>query len=215
MAREHKTIQSYSQATVGSRERAGKQLLQCVLMAGKHEETHLHCIGDGAPWIAEQVEQQFGSNASFLIDFYHLAQYLAEAAQCCQQNDSSTWLARQKKLILENQTEDVFLNLQKHIDLKSCRHEKCPAEKCFNYMNKRRKYLDYKGASDKGLPVGSGEIESGIRSIIQSRLKLPGAWWLEKNADVMLSLKTVRANGLWKQYWHKQQDFSSKSLVQS
>ena len=82
-------------------------------------------------------------------------------------------------------------------------------------MDKRRKYLNYKEALDAGLPIGSGEIESGIRAIIQSRLKLPGAWWLAENANSMLALKTVRANGFWEQYWGHQksgrQEFSAQA----
>jgi len=51
------------------------------------------------------------------------------------------------------------------------------------------------------LPIGSGKIESGHRSIIQKRLKIPGGWWLKKNAQSMVSLRVVRANGAFEQYW--------------
>jgi hypothetical protein len=32
-------------------------------------------------------------------------------------------------------------------------------------------------------------------------LKIAGAWWLETNAERMLQLRTVRANGDWNKYW--------------
>ena len=38
----------------------------------------------------------------------------------------------------------------------------------------RKHDLDYKTALEKGLPIGSGEIESAHRYVIQERLKLPG-----------------------------------------
>ncbi len=82
-------------------------------------------------------------------------------------------------------------------------------------MDKRRRYLNYKDALDAELPIGSGEIESGIRSIIQSRIKLPGAWWLEDNVDAMFALKTVRANGFFDQYWNSQQNGGQGNLAQT
>jgi len=47
----------------------------------------------------------------------------------------------------------------------------------------------------------SGEIESAHRYVIQSRLKLAGAWWKLKNAKSMLALRVCRANGDWDTYW--------------
>jgi len=42
---------------------------------GVNKGSHLHVVGDGAPWIAEQVEDQLGRQATYLIDFYHLCEY--------------------------------------------------------------------------------------------------------------------------------------------
>ena len=47
------------------------------------------------------------------------------------------------------------------------------------------------------LPIGSGEIESAHRYVIQERLKLPGAWWQKTTAQQMLALRTCRANQEW------------------
>jgi len=52
------------------------------------------------------------------------------------------------------------------------------------------------------LPIGSGEIESAHRYVIQQRLKLPGAWWKAANVESMLALRVVRANGDWEKYWN-------------
>lgn len=51
------------------------------------------------------------------------------------------------------------------------------------------------------LPIGSGEIESGYRYIIQNMIKITGAWWLEDNAESMANLSAHRANKNWDQYW--------------
>ena len=72
---------------------------------------------------------------------------------------------------------------------------------CWRYLNNRQDQLDYPGAIDKALPIGSGEIESAHRYVIQRRLKLPGAWWTAANASSMLALRLNRANGEWQSYW--------------
>jgi len=73
--------------------------------------------------------------------------------------------------------------------------------KCVRYMKKRIKYMTYLDAKEKELPIGSGEIESSHRHIIQKRLKISGAWWKSENANAMLQLRVARANGYWKDYW--------------
>jgi hypothetical protein len=44
-------------------------------------------------------------------------------------------------------------------------------------------------------------VPSGHKHVLQKRLKIAGAWWLERNAERMLQLRTVRANGDWGRYW--------------
>ena len=49
--------------------------------------------------------------------------------------------------------------------------------------------------------IGSGEIKSAHCYVIQHRLKIAGAWWKIENAEKMLALRVVRANGDWEKYW--------------
>jgi len=52
----------------------GAALLDCAIRAGLGEETFVHGVGDGAPWIASQIEQRFGVLSRYLLDFYVSAQ---------------------------------------------------------------------------------------------------------------------------------------------
>jgi hypothetical protein len=40
----------------------------------------VHAVGDGAPWIVGQIEDLFSEQGSYLIDFYHVCEYLSAAA---------------------------------------------------------------------------------------------------------------------------------------
>ncbi len=80
---------------------------------------------------------------------------------------------------------------------------KLKSSACHRYLSNRTNQLDYKTAIDAELPIGSGEIESAHRYVIQERLKLSKAWWKAANADSMLALRKVRANNGWNKYWEK------------
>ena len=43
---------------------------------GFRGESRVHAVGDGAPWIVGQIEQRSGDQGSYLIDFYHVCEYL-------------------------------------------------------------------------------------------------------------------------------------------
>ncbi len=68
-------------------------------------------------------------------------------------------------------------------------------------VEKFKEHFKYKEALTKELPIGSGEIESGNRSVVQTRLKIPGAWWKPETAKWMLALRCMRMNGDWERYW--------------
>lgn len=180
----------------GGVDKAGNQLHQCAKLAGFGEKTQLHAVGDGAKWIADQVEEQFGPNGSYLIDFFHLCDYLSEAAPKNEEVEGS-WYKEQKALLKTGQSQQVIDALKTRIEP----DEKGSVYKCFRYMTNRKEQLFYKETLKSKLPIGSGEIESAHRYVVQHRFKLAGAWWKSDNIDYMLSLQLNRANGFWDGYW--------------
>jgi len=191
-------------ATMGSVQSAGRQWKACVAQAGAGEKTRLHCVGDGARWIVAQVEEQFGSQASFLVDFYHLSEYLAGAATVIAGAGAQGWLSEQQARLKANRSAEVLVELARHREGESVEDVNAPVRRCERYLEARLEYVDYAGALERGLPIGSGEIESGNRSVVQARLKLSGAWWRRENAEKMLALRVARANGEWQSYWRQQ-----------
>lgn len=187
--------------TMGDPNEAGKHLAHCVERVGKDKHTHLHCVGDGAPWISDQVEKRFGNQASYLIDFYHVCEYLGAAAPICSASNPEAWLHEQKQLLKENQVAQVLNHLRPYLEKSWVPSNDAPVRSCYRYLANRRHQLDYKTAIASELPIGSGEIESAHRYIIQKRLKIQGAWWLEAHAEHMIALSTHRANGDWEGYW--------------
>jgi hypothetical protein len=185
----------------GSVEESGDALLSCAMAAGFGTTTQVHGVGDGAVWIAEQFAATFGPQASYLVDFYHVCDYLAEAATRCAPAAPHAWMETQKELLKNNDGPRVLTQLRDYLEAAEVANDHAPVRACFRYLSNRLHHLDYKGALEKGLPIGSGEIESAHRYVIQQRLKLPGAWWKADNVEPMLALRVVRANEDWEKYW--------------
>ena len=109
------------------------------------------------------------------------------------------WLHQQQGLLLENRVAEVLQTLEAHFE--PLAQTEAPVRGTHQYLAKRKDPLDYAGARAAGLPIGSGEVESGHRHLIQQRLKIAGAWWTLPNTEVMLQLRTTRANHAWNRYW--------------
>lgn len=181
---------------------AGEQLMACATQAGFGRQTHIHAVGDGAQWIADQVEDQFGAQGSYLLDFYHVCEYLAAAAPIVGDAPArAAWMNAQKERLKTQQACQVLEALHPHLEEANIADGEAPIRQCHRYLSHRLDQLDYQGALAQELPIGSGEIESAHRYIVQKRLKLPGAWWCAANAEHMLALRLNRANGLWNDYW--------------
>lgn len=188
-------------ATLGSVETAAWLWRATAQAAGLGDPTHVHGVGDGAPWIVDRFTENFGAQGRYLLDFYHVSEYLAAAAPVIKPKNPKSWLHRQQGRLLANQVAGVLRALRPHQEDPKTAAQ--PVRAAYQYLHQRRDHLDYAAARIKGLPIGSGEIESGHRHVIQQRLKLAGCWWKETHAQVMLNLRVARANDLWNSYWSK------------
>ena len=191
-------------ATLGGPAQAGKLFVDSLIRVGGGQRTQLHCVGDGAPWIANQLKQRLGAQAHYLIDFYHLSEYLSGAAAVVAGPHKREWLSAQQERMKANGVGTVLGALKAHQAVAPTpigEPDLDPVQACRQYLENRLSYFDYAAALKAGLPIGSGEVESGHRSVIQARLKLSGAWWQEETAESMLALRTLRTNDEWDAYW--------------
>ena len=202
-ARGHDLVDAVYGATFGTVQIAGLLWRQVAVAAGLGPQTRVHGLGDGAPWILSTFEEQFGagaqSGATYTVDFHHVSEYLAPAARVIAPEANQDWLRSEQQLLLENKVQSVLENLQ--TKLEPAEQEEGPVRAAHNYISARQEHMDYASARASGLPIGSGEVESGHRHVLQKRLKIAGAWWLEGHAEAMLQLRVVRANDDWVRYW--------------
>jgi hypothetical protein len=188
-------------ATTGGVEEAGAQWRQCVIAAGAGSQTQIHALGDGATWITDQAQLQFGTQGQYLVDFYHLCDYLSAAADALAPQDKPAWMEEKKTWLKENGWKEVLRNLEPALEPEHAPDAEAPVRACHRYIAHRSDCLDYQGALAKDLPIGSGEIESAHRYVFQKRLKIAGAWWKAENLAKMVALRVLRANRGWQDYW--------------
>jgi hypothetical protein len=87
-------------ATSGGVEEAGAQGRQGVIAAGAGSQTPIHALGNGATWITEQGQLPFGTQGQYLVDFYHLGDYLSAAADALAPKDKQAWREDKKTWLM-------------------------------------------------------------------------------------------------------------------
>lgn len=179
---------------------AGCLMYQTALQKGLDTTTRVHGVADGAPWIAEQFEVQFGENHTFILDFYHACEYLAAASkELPEEVDPATWFQAKKHELKSGKSLQVIAELQRLSAAPE--DEKSALSVAAKYLENRKDQLGYREALAENLPIGSGTVESGHRSVLQARLKRPGSWWKPENAETMAHLKVLQANQKWTPFW--------------
>lgn len=195
-AQAHGEVTTHYDATLGEVAEAGARWSRVAQAAGWGVNTRIHALGDGAPWLAQQASLRFGQCSTYLLDLYHVCDYLAAVWP-----GDKTTVQAYREALKAGRHEEVLTALRVRLEAPELPDEHAPARCALRYLENRRDQLDYPAAMAAGLPVGSGLIESAHRHLLQARLKIAGAWWSEPHAHAMTQLRVCRENGQWHSYW--------------
>jgi hypothetical protein len=189
-------------ATFSEVDEVGRRWGHCARWAGWGLNSQIHALGDGAEWIRLQTKEVFGTQGTFLCDYFHVSEYLAKAAPTCRAKAPDQWRRTQQARLKRGALEKVITALAEHLEPVGTPEELAPVTNAHRYLSNRTDCLDYPRALRLELPIGSGMIESGHRHVLQARLKKAGAAWLLTNADRIANLRVLRANGQWLNLWN-------------
>lgn len=169
-------------------------LLGYLKALGAHEASELICLGDGAKWIWERIDDlatQLGIDAARVtqvIDWGHAVQTLheiADARATWPEGEKDKWILRAKKHLHAGDI-DSLLDM---IDALAKGRNANEVSKHRDYFASNRDRMQYEAFEGAGIPIGSGHVESAIRRVINMRLKSNSMYWLEVNAEGMLLLR--------------------------
>ena len=161
---------------------------------------------DGHPHqikLIQRVMKRLKVNATIVMDFIHVLEYLWKAAWCFfDKGDDAveSWIEKRAIKILNGQCSQVAKGIRISASKQKINKREA-VDKCADYLIKNKKRLAYDTALADGLPIASGVIEGACRHLINDRLDITGARWSLAGAEAMLKLRSLKSSGDFDEYW--------------
>jgi hypothetical protein len=180
-------------AELGSqREAFGWQLYAEAVRRGA-TTTELVVIGDGAHWLWELVALHF-PQATQILDWFHVTEYVWNAATAIwgeRHPDRTSWAEQQLGALWDGRVAAVLAELQRHT---AAGDAVGVAQTYFTNQQARMHDPAYRA---RGLPIGSGTIESGCKQLVRARLKQAGMIWRAAGARQVVKVRAWLKRGRW------------------
>lgn len=159
-------------------------------------------VADGARWIWKRVGALMSSlgiapdRYDEVVDFYHAVEHLGKIANLqkgWKTAQKKRWVTKYRRLLLQGAITEVLKEIRRLCHGK--RSKKLNTERDYFVRNQTR--MNYAEIRRKGLPIGSGAMESAIRRVVNLKLKGASIYWLKENAESMLMLRSYFKAGRW------------------
>ena len=156
--------------------------------------------------LVETVLSGLAREAVLILDFFHVGEHLQEFAKIWQSNDAvrreqtETWCHT-----LKHEGGPALFAKLNALDLSGCNAEVHEAHRQLtSYLRKNLHRMDYPVYIARGWQIGSGEIESACKGVVNRRLKGPGMRWCLPGTTSLCQLRALYRSepSLWETYWH-------------
>jgi len=171
-------------------------------LRGAAEAKEIILIADGAPWIwnrADALAEALGLDPKKIVrvaDFYHAVEHLTAITELLagwSDEKKKRWVRKMRHWLLDGRVNDVI-----HAAAKLCLGRKAAKIRVeVAYFAQRKKMMRYHAFNRRGIPIGSGAVESAIRRVINLRLKGPSIFWRKGSAERMLHMRSYFKAGRW------------------
>lgn len=166
------------------------------------EKVRMVLVGDGAPWLWNVLGNVF-PDATQVLDRYHCSQYLWRVAReqfPDQDQQARRWVgAILARLDVDEVPEAIGDILELSPTSPQANHK---LDALVDYLDEHIDRFDYDRCKRRGMPIGSGGMESANRFIMQVRIKLPGAWWIKNNCNTILRIRCALYNGTYRRVFN-------------
>ena len=193
---------AFLDGTMGNADAAFTLLVGHLRILGAQKAASVTLLGDGAAWIwgrAEELRQALDiprEQFTEIVDYYHAVEHLTEIADFAKPWNGTKrimWLAKAKDHLRNGSIEALVA----HIDELATDRQSPDIESAIDYFVKNEARMRYKRFKQAGLPIGSGAVESGVRRVVNQRLKGNSIYWLEDHAEAVLHLRAQLKAGRW------------------
>jgi hypothetical protein len=163
-------------------------------------------IADGAPWIWDRFDWVVETlklpraKVQYVLDFYHAAHHISLALGdlSLEEEDRKRYYRELRSELRHSRWQVVIRRLEElGSDLLSEGDRVFSRELRFIRKHGKLGHLNYTTYTRRGLPLGSGAVESAIRRVINLRLKGNGMFWTWENAESMLQVRCQLLSSEW------------------
>ena len=156
-------------------------------------------ISDGARGFWRLYQESFANLAVGILDFYHAAQHLGQAANAYRDGNPARtpqmWFARMRHQLHHGFGKRIIKELDWLSKSKNTTEATKPIlRQVRDYLKTHINYVQYRQFKKQGLPIGSGMVESACKWLIQQRFKGTGMRWSEDGFNHLLHLRLAWVN---------------------
>jgi hypothetical protein len=192
--------QAFGQLVQVEAERRGLRRAETVLV-----------LGDGGSWIDPLTRRERLCDRR-VVDFYHAAEHLYEAARAALGRDSPAAAAlgaQLKTQLRAGRFDGVLATLRDHAarlgppeEGDGPQHPRRVLANNVGYFEKHRTHMDYPTYRRKGWPIGSGVTEAGVKQF-NKRVKGTEQFWSPPGVEAILALRSLwlSQDDRWSRYW--------------
>ncbi len=151
-----------------------------------------------------------------IIDFRHTTGYLAEAGKAIWGEESEPfrqWIDQACHDLKHRPPQETVANLRLLLPKATTEEQEAAVDNAIFYIQSRLPMMDYSHFRNRGYPIGSGNVESGHKVVVQRRMKGGGMRWAERNIDPMLALRSAVCNRRWDVVWEQATLFRQEQQV--
>jgi hypothetical protein len=189
---------------IGEAEAIWALLIGYVRLLGAAYAEVVEFIADGAEWIWKRVERLRtlaeipAAKVVEVLDFYHASQYLSATLATCRTLPTAQRQALYKgwRHALRHQTEGVEV-VQEALRALATTHRSKAILRALDYMEAHAHRMRYVTLETRKLPIGSGQVESAVRRVVNLRFKAPGSFWMESTVNGLMHLRAAFKAGRW------------------
>jgi hypothetical protein len=173
------------------------------LLGAAHAEV-VEFIADGAEWIWDRTERLTrlaeipAAKLVEVLDFYHASQYLYETIATDRRLSKAQRQALYKRLrhALRHQADGIEVVMEELRALATTRRDKA-ITRALRYVEAHAHRMRYVTLEARKLSIGSGQVESAVRRVINLRFKAPGSFWTETTVSGLMHLRAAFKAGRW------------------
>lgn len=146
------------------------------------------------------------------VDFWHMSEYLAKAANAMFPGRSNTqqryeWLedACHKAKHNFGAISRILAELNEFFESNRMQAgNRKQLQATITYLTNHKSKMQYHKNVDQNLPIGSGVTESACKAIVKNRMCKGAARWKKDGADMVLTIRSIHMTAeRWDQFWGK------------